>query len=323
MTLVELLVVIAIIAVLIGLILPAVQQVREAANRATCSNNLKQQALAMHNYHDVHGSLPPGNTGPLLPGQTRQYPPAFVDPVYGNLTPPSNILPFGFHGWPALILPYVEGNNLSGLIDLNQPAYTEPFQEAIGGNQVDVRTRTVTNTRNRDAANSMPSVFVCPSALRVKPATQQKDYAVNGGTMSECCMERIANPSLFKGLFSLNSSIRLSEVTDGTSNTVMLIEKVHSAGQAWCPAGSGCNPFLFVHHISEGYASPLGAPPLLMPWPPNINLFGLRAAASSHPAGGVFAARADGSVVWIDNNITFSVYLALFTRAGGEVVTFP
>src|SRR5262245_17739990 len=108
-TLLELLVVIAIIAVLIGLLLPAVQKVREAASRMKCANQLRQLALACHNYHDAHGHLPPGGIT-SLPNET---------PAYNQ------------GGWTVYVLPYMEQENLFGKIPNLGVPYRDAIPEAI------------------------------------------------------------------------------------------------------------------------------------------------------------------------------------------------
>jgi prepilin-type N-terminal cleavage/methylation domain-containing protein/prepilin-type processing-associated H-X9-DG protein len=178
-TLIELLVVIAIIAILIGLLLPAVQKIREAANRMKCSNNMKQIGLALHNYEGTYGYFP----------------------VAGQY---STTVASKSWSLQATILPYIEQDNLQRLINFSQPYDTQP---------------NVTQTR--------VSTFLCPSETKDRPRVDGAlthyplNYAANMGTWM------VFDPTLNRGgdgAFMVNSSTRIADITDGTSNTVGLAE---------------------------------------------------------------------------------------------------
>lgn len=296
-TLVELLVVIAIIAILIAMLLPSVQKVRESAARTQCVNNLKQIGLAAHAYLDAKKFFPPGSKGPF------PAPPGWQDTQVGNL-------PYGHFSWAAEILPYVEQKDLYNAIDFNKPAYVGILWEN-GSNR-----GPAGDVANKVVSESAPSIFMCPSAHRVQLPNTQKDYAINGGT-GNCCPERTQTG--MDGLGFVNSAIKVKEVLDGTSNTLFFTEFAHWSNHSWLDAEKGANPFLFVHHASEGYvtAAEHGGSP---PYPPNTTVPNTRSAVSQH-AFGVNATMVDGHVSWLSNSINYTVYRALFTRNGGETET--
>ena len=327
-TLIELLVVIAIIAVLVGLLLPAVQKVREAAARMSCSNNLKQIALGYHNYHDVNGYFPPGAFAPpgAMIGNSNW--------ANGWHDPQNSCCPWGIFSWSGLILPYVEQQNLYNQINFNVPAYSlnvpedprlSPWAPASGdrgpGNPTipaGLPNAGAVNP-NINAANNMPKVYKCPSAQQGKfgtPSTM-KDYALNydGGHLLDenCCPERAnrGGTAAYAGMGWVNSKIKIADVTDGTSNTMLVMEKANYSNQSWCSQGFGCNEFLWVHHQSQGMVTASE--------PPNYVTDNSRAAEGPH-IGGVMSSYVDGHVNLIPNSISMTTYMALGTRNGGEVV---
>ncbi|QDU75418.1 putative major pilin subunit [Bremerella volcania] len=299
-TLVELLVVIAIIGVLIALLLPAVQQAREAARRMQCTNNMKQIAIGMHNYHDTFKSFPCGALA-LSSHQSN----AENDGVWYR----------GMHGWPALILDFVEAANLSTRIDTSKLAWTseraDNWFDEYGSHG---------NTDNQYAAQNMPATFVCPSAARRGPENEFKDYAMNAGNSgSSCCPERALR---FNGIGYKNSHVSFKDITDGSTNTFLLLEQKHNNDvQELKDQGASSNPFFWVNHNSEGLAiANQGG----TSFPPNVIIDNLscRTSRSDHP-GGLLAAMCDGSVTFIPETIARDPWRALHTRNGDEVVTLP
>ena len=318
-TLIELLVVIAIIAILIGLLLPAVQKVREAAARATCSNNLKQFATAAHNYHSSFGKFPYGmyrhqpNSNPLTNWPVPDPPPA-GQPVRRFAL---------FHQ----LLPFIEQENLEKRWDYY----------VFDNNRKDPTTGTPGGP-NAFIAQQVKTM-VCPSnPIASKPlddfSSQPYTYFITSyhgcaGTRGYPRGFTSGRPSLYDyqdGVFNQNKQYSVEGVIDGSSNTLMFGERHHFdpvfdtdpaiddkiAAWGWVWFGAQGDVFL-------GTSVPLNfkmaaANITQLTYEDRINAFG-----SGHTGGANFAL-ADGSVRFIVNSISPVTYRALGTRAGGEVV---
>jgi prepilin-type N-terminal cleavage/methylation domain-containing protein/prepilin-type processing-associated H-X9-DG protein len=183
LTLVELLVATAIIAVLIGLLLPAVQRVREAANRIQCQNNLKQLGLGLHNYH----------------GTYERFPPAYV--AVGLNSGP---------GWGTFILPYIEQEALGQQVPKGSPFWGGPqaVSTAVDGGQTPLR------------------MFRCPSDAGPIHNADQGHFAVSNYRVTCGTLTTFIYPaeSDLGGVMYQNSRVRMTDVTDGTSNTTVVGE---------------------------------------------------------------------------------------------------
>jgi prepilin-type N-terminal cleavage/methylation domain-containing protein len=208
-TLIELLVVIAIIAILIGLLLPAVQKVREAAARMSCSNNLKQLGIACHAYHDANGMLPPAY---------------YVGPGIG-WTDENNIGP----NWAILILPYIEQDNLYRLFSTSITNYANWANGVAGG---------FNDQGWRGIRGNTIKTFRCPSdpfsggapGSRAGGNWARGNYAANMGP-GDAWASRQGGPGnnyngwgFSGGVLTLNGSPRLNTLQDGSSNVLMLSE---------------------------------------------------------------------------------------------------
>lgn len=346
-TLVELLVVIAVIGVLVGLLLPAVQAAREAARRMQCSNNVKQLVLAMHNYESVHGKFPAGNiaTFPLnahLP-RTRGH----KRPTIVNNGQWFN----GMLSWSAPILPFMEATSVYNSIDFNYRPFcfeqSDPWFRRYGPDQGNTTIDDPANPGfriNELAAQSAPSSFVCPSTPSLGEAGTVKDYAMNSGTrfnfslssdelqrqgfggtsLSSCCGERSLQSG---GIGSKNFFCTLAQISDGTSNTFMLLEQASAIQNFSTPT----NQFLWLNHQSQGLAQAQQGNRNYPPNPDPFNDFftsrpgwGLAGRCSwSWHVGGVMTGMCDGSVQFVSDNIAMPPWRRLHGRDDGQVAALP
>ncbi len=330
-TLVELLVVIAIIGILVGLLLPAVQAAREAARRMQCSNNLKQIALATHNYESAYKRFP-------------------------GLTGSSSFSP------QARILPFMEQGNLQSLIDFSQPLFVGPPWAAR------------LNPTFVPAARTVIPAFLCPSDP-MQPTRTTQDAAGNSVEVAGLnymfsygsgTLTHYDDRYTTDGFVWENSWARFGDITDGTSNTVLLSETLMGDGQvsatvptgntlyrriaSW-PGSSGnppprpgfnlggatiSNPDLSTVFpsqttsyrgtrgeawirgvpysvVTNGYLTPNNRIPDV-----NVHGRGWFAPRSQH-TGGVNVALGDGSVRFVSDSVDSIVHWSLHSRNGGEV----
>jgi prepilin-type N-terminal cleavage/methylation domain-containing protein/prepilin-type processing-associated H-X9-DG protein len=304
-TLIELLVVIAIIAILIGLLLPAVQKVREAANRMKCANNLKQLGLALHNYHDAH----------------LEFPPAFVH------RGPYGTTGFSFtHGWAAFILPYIEQEQLFQLYRWDFPVYTVENQPVVS-RHLKVFQCPSTPEPGRYMTFGPFAFFGTKGAsgdytiaLGVDPGLAQNDWADAVGDYRGA-LTHVPTPVLAPTLTA--TPTRFADLIDGGSSTILLAEDAgrprrwlaRQSGQDQALEGGPWNHFkggiVLQGKTADGTTS-LGT--CSMNCTNNGEVYGFH-------NGGATVVFADGSVRFLRENMSIRVLARLITRAGGEVVT--
>jgi prepilin-type N-terminal cleavage/methylation domain-containing protein/prepilin-type processing-associated H-X9-DG protein len=309
LTLIELLVVIAIIAVLIGMLLPAVQKVREAANRATCQNNLKQIALALHNYHDARGSFPVGYSAAQDMGDGR----------WANGT-----------NWWIESSPYFEQGNW-----YRRWNYNDQRNNVAGGTSATTAQVIPTMLCPSDPLPAPVWYYTAtPTYAWANGFYGLSSYGGNGGTRSAQgpIGPRISNDGILFG----KSHVRIADVTDGTSNTLLLGERYHRDAEfdrinvdpGVAPIkGLGLWAFFFSGAPRNVLLS--SAVPINYQVPPSAEVGDeltiydrLCAYGSGHPGGANFAA-ADGSVRFLSDQTSLTMLRALGTRAGGEVPEGP
>jgi prepilin-type N-terminal cleavage/methylation domain-containing protein/prepilin-type processing-associated H-X9-DG protein len=296
-TLIELLVVIAIIAILIGLLVPAVQKVREAAARAQCANNLKQLALAMHGHHDTYKKLPPGMSP--APAINSQY-----NCCWGT--------------WMVAILPYIEQG----------PAFN--LYKNYGGND-STGPRYDAGT-NRQVTTQRFAIMTCPSDTPSTPlgSLTAHNYAVNYGNTT------IYQKATYQGIpflgapYAPNKGFPIMSITDGTSNTLLMTEVLQGQGTdvrgfTWWGPATGITTFATPNTnspdlVATGFCVNNSSNP---PCTGVVTLDQALLFARSKHTGGVNVALADGSGRFLANNIDLTTWRALGTAQGGEAVAVP
>lgn len=309
-TLLELLVVLAIIAVLLGLLAPAVQKARTLADQVRCRNNLRQLGLAFHQYHDTHGVLPAAYEYRSVPGYAA--------------------VPAKWFRWSAFthILPFLEQQPLYDQLDITIPLYQDASQHLVW-------------PRNQYGVGQRVAVLRCPSDPRdtVFPQFGAGNYVLCVGSGSNGGQRRQAD-----GVFAVGRRVRLTDVTDGLSNTAFVSESLLGPGPDTTNPAQVV-PRLYYAKLTQGPLTPAACtaaavwqgdrcdmwsdgPAVVYDhfYPPNVGTwdcnadgdYGWRAARSLH-TGGVQVLFGDGHVRLVANSINLDTWRALATRSGDDL----
>jgi prepilin-type N-terminal cleavage/methylation domain-containing protein/prepilin-type processing-associated H-X9-DG protein len=321
-TLVELLVVIAIIGILVALLLPAIQAARESARRMSCGNNLKQDGVAIQNYHDVHNAYPPARPGPDAT-DSREFE-FFAQPRGPRANGGKGYLMSGASGF-VLLLPFMEEQALYDEFDIESGDGIWLSTEAL------VAWRT---PRKEKAIGTRPAFVVCPSSLTL-PQTEIEKYQPGGsdnwsiapatGTYAFCAGHRGVNRWACRPCFMKyhNSGVHLyytlnsvKDVTDGSSKTFSIGETIEGHTRDSSNIWTYAERYLNSLRVTE---VALNTPPPVEGQPcgnnPAVNN---GAYASNHPGGAQFLF-ADGHVEFISDGIDLDTYQNLSTIAGAPL----